>query len=74
MVAPAAAIAYPPYAHLGVMEFDGKTWTVYNPSADYDEIESIAIDAHAINGLVLIMEYSNLMALIGNTLIHPIVV
>jgi ligand-binding sensor domain-containing protein len=45
-VAPAAAIAYPPYAHLGVMEFDGKTWTVYNPSADYDEIESIAIDAH----------------------------
>jgi len=28
------------------MEFDGKTWTVYNPSADYDEIESIAIDAH----------------------------
>ena len=45
-VAPAAAIAYPPYAHLGVMEFDGKKWTVYNPSADYDEIESIAIDAH----------------------------
>src|SRR5664280_2681423 len=44
-VAPAAAIAYPPYAHLGAMEFDGKKWTVYNPSADYDEIESIAIDA-----------------------------
>jgi ligand-binding sensor domain-containing protein len=27
------------------MEFDGKKWAVYNPSADYDEIESIAIDA-----------------------------
>jgi ligand-binding sensor domain-containing protein len=45
-VAPAAAIAYPPYAHLGVMEFDGRNWTLYNPSADYDGIESIAIDAH----------------------------
>jgi len=73
-VAPAAAIAYPPYAHLGVMEFDGKTSRYIIQSADYDEIESIAIDAHGNKWFVLIMEYSNLMALIGNTLIHPIVV
>ena len=44
-VAPSAIIAYPPYAHIGVMQFDGKKWTYSNSPAEYDVILSIAIDA-----------------------------
>lgn len=44
-VAPSAIIVYPPYEHIGVMEFDGKKWIYYNSMAEYDNIMSIAIDA-----------------------------